>query len=71
MELTRIPNLELEWPGRCDRVRRVNARIDPLGMTRPARDPGERRFLAELGQLGPFTESAVQLGVTTVNEPEQ
>lgn len=27
-------------------------------MTRPARDPDERAFLARTGQLGPFVESA-------------
>ena len=58
MNLTRIPNIELEWAKRCERVRRVNARIDPRGMTRPARDPDERRFLEAAGQLGPFTESS-------------
>jgi hypothetical protein len=58
MDLMRIPNLELEWAERYERVRRVNARIDPRGMTRPARDPDERRFLDAAGQLGPFTESS-------------
>lgn len=58
MDLTRIPNLELEWAERYERVRRVNARIDPRGMTRPGRDPDERRFLEAVGQLGPFSESS-------------
>ncbi len=57
MDLTRVPNLELEWPERYERVRRVNARIDPRGMTRPERDPDERRFLEAVGQFGPFSES--------------
>lgn len=58
MDLTRIPNLELEWAERYERVRRVNARIDPRGMTRPARDRDERRFLEAADQLGPFRESS-------------
>jgi hypothetical protein len=58
MDLTRIPNIELEWAERHERVRRVNARIDARGMTRPVRDPDERRFLEAAGQLGPFGESS-------------
>jgi hypothetical protein len=58
MDLTRIPNLEVEWAERYERIRRVNARIDPRGMTRPARDPDERRFLEATGQLSPFSESS-------------
>lgn len=59
MDLMLIPNLEVDWPERYERLRRVGARIDPRGMTRPPRDPDERCFLAATGQLGPFTESAV------------
>lgn len=58
MDLTRIPDLELQWAERYERIRRVNARIDPRGMTRPARDPDERCFLEVAGQLGPFSESS-------------
>ena len=57
MDLTRIPNLELEWAERYERVCGVSARIDPRGMTRPPRDPDERSFLEAAGQLGPFSES--------------
>ena len=63
MDLTRVPNLELEWAERYERVRRVNARIDPRGMTRPARDPDERLFLEAAGQLGPFRESLIAVPV--------
>lgn len=70
MNLTRIPNLEVEWAERCERVRRVQARTDPAGMTRPPRDPDERRFLASTGQLGPFRES-ILLGVSVpIDVPE-
>ncbi|HEX6748449.1 MAG TPA: hypothetical protein VF092_14220 [Longimicrobium sp.] len=34
----------------------LRKRINPTGMTRPARDPDERAFLAERGALGPFVE---------------
>jgi hypothetical protein len=71
MDLTRIPNLEVDWPERYERIRRVNARLDPRGMTRPPRDPDERRFLAAAGQLSPFTASGiVGLGVA-LDVPEQ
>lgn len=66
MGLTRIPNLELDWAERYERVRGVNARIDPRGMTRPARDPDERRFLEAAGQLGPFSESVVRTPVVAL-----
>jgi hypothetical protein len=59
VELSRIPDLEVTWAERCERVRRVNARIDPRGMSRPPRDPDELRFLTATGQLGPFEESVV------------
>lgn len=70
MDLDRIPNLELDWAARYERVRRVNARIDPTGMTRPARDPDERRFLAATGQLGPFVESGVLVASLGADVPE-
>lgn len=68
MDLTRVPNLELDWPERIERVRRVSARIDPRGMTRPPRDPDERRFLEATGQLGPFSESVVVRAALDVPE---
>ena len=34
----------------------LRKRIDPTGMTRPARDPDERAFPAERNALGPFVE---------------
>ena len=69
MDLTRIPNLELEWAERYARIRRVNARIDARGMTRPTRDPDERRFLEATGQLGPFSESVVRIPVVALLVP--
>ncbi len=70
MNLTRIPNVELEWAERYERVRRVQARMNPSGMTRPPRDPDERRFLMETGQLGPFEESVVVAIGVAVDVPE-
>jgi hypothetical protein len=52
-----IPNIELIWATRAERVARSQARTNPSRMSRPARDPEERAFLAETGQLGPFVES--------------
>lgn len=54
-----IPNIELSWTVRAERVARSQARTNPSRMTRPARDPDERRFLASTEQLGPFVESVV------------
>lgn len=71
MDLTRIPDLEVEWAERYERVRRVNARTDPREMTRPPRDPDEWRFLAAAGQLGPFSESGVVELAFGVDMPEQ
>lgn len=51
-----IPDLSEKWPERWERVRRSQARTDTTGMTRPPRDPDERRFLRRTGQEGPFRE---------------
>jgi hypothetical protein len=56
-DLGKIPDLELVWPLRVDRVQRSRARTNPAGMTRPPRDSDERAFLAARGQLGPFVET--------------
>jgi hypothetical protein len=50
------PDLSDKWPIRLQRVRRSQARVDVVGMTRPARDPDEREFLRRTGQEGPFSE---------------
>lgn len=70
MDLTAIPNLELEWSERAARVRRSQARVDPSRMTRPARDLDERAFLASRGQLGPFVESLVVVDELGLDVPE-
>lgn len=57
IDLHDIPDLELVWRERAERVRRSRARTSATGMTRPPRDPDERAFLAERGQLGPFEEA--------------
>jgi hypothetical protein len=38
------------------RVLKLNERIVPAGMTRPARAPWKRAILARMGGLGPFGE---------------
>ena len=48
--------LEQIWSARRQAMRSRLARIDPRGMTRPARDPDERAWLAERGE-GTFIES--------------
>lgn len=53
------------WPGRLARVRRSQERTDLSGMTRPTRDPDERRFLTETGQAGPFREVESDPGLPT------
>lgn len=54
-----IPDLTREWAVRAERIAGVRARTDVTGMTRPARNPDERDFLARTGQLGPFVEVVV------------
>ena len=50
-------DIETAWAERAARVQRSQARANPMGMTRPPRDPDERAFLVERGQQGPFTET--------------
>jgi hypothetical protein len=71
MNQNRIPNLEVVWAERTARVQAVQARTDPTGMTRPRRDPDERRFLTGMGQLGPFIESDVGLVIVPLDVPKQ
>ncbi|MBB4638186.1 hypothetical protein [Longimicrobium terrae] len=51
-----ISELRAMWAKRRAAAAEVRSRIDPTGMTRPARDPDERAFLRERGGLGPFVE---------------
>ncbi|HEU4456181.1 MAG TPA: hypothetical protein VFR81_24145 [Longimicrobium sp.] len=44
------------WDRRRKAAEEVRRRLDPTGMTRPARDPEEAAFLRETGQEGPFVE---------------
>lgn len=50
-------DLREKWKIRLERIRRSQARTDTRGMTRPARDPDERKFLKRTGQEGPFVEA--------------
>ena len=52
-----LEELERLWAVRARRVAAVRARIAERGLTRPARDPDERAWLAERGALGPFVEA--------------
>jgi hypothetical protein len=51
------PDLSEKWQIRLERIRRSQARTDTRGMTRPPRDPDERKFLERTGQEGPFVEA--------------
>jgi hypothetical protein len=54
-----IPDLSENWEKSLERVRRVNARSDVHGMTRPLRNPDEREFLRRIGREGPLQEVAL------------
>ena len=51
-----LAELREMWDRRRRAAEEVRARIDPTGMTKPARDPEEAAFLRETGQEGPFVE---------------
>jgi hypothetical protein len=61
-DLRDIPDLELVWRERVERVRHSRARTVPVGMTRPPRNLDERIFLDARGALGPFVEVAAWEG---------
>ena len=46
-----------QWAIRLERMRRYRERSNPSGMTRPPRDPAERKFLRDTGQEGPYIET--------------
>lgn len=46
-----------QWAVRLERIRRYRERSNPDGMTRPPRDPDERKFLEETGHTGPYVET--------------
>ncbi|HYH82257.1 MAG TPA: hypothetical protein VEX86_20780 [Longimicrobium sp.] len=58
MDLKSVDWAELRgmWRRHRAAVADLRKRVDPSGMTRPARDPDERAFLAERDGLGPFVE---------------
>ena len=56
MELD-LTELRRMWSERRARLDAILRRVDTRGMTRPARDPEERAWLAEqAGRSGPFVE---------------
>jgi hypothetical protein len=58
MDIDSIDLSELRemWARRRAAAAPFRALVNPTGMTRPARDPDERAFLAERNALGPFVE---------------
>lgn len=52
-----LSELEEMWDRRARAVQEAIRKIDTTGMTRPRRDPAERKFLEERGRLGPFIET--------------
>lgn len=51
-----LTTLRRTWNARREALRAILRRIDPRGMTRPAREPEERAWLEERGQAGAFIE---------------
>ena len=51
-----LASLRAMWAQRQANAAPFRALVDPTGMTRPARHPDERAFLAERNGLGPFVE---------------
>ena len=58
MDINKIDWTDLRemWQRHRAAVADLRRRVDPTGMTRPARHPDERAFLAERNGLGPFVE---------------
>ena len=52
-----LSELEEMWDRRARAVQEAIRKIDTTGMTRPRRNPAERKFLEERGWLGPFVET--------------
>ncbi|HLL47144.1 MAG TPA: hypothetical protein VK399_10545 [Longimicrobiaceae bacterium] len=54
-----LSELEAMWERRSKLVEEAKRNINTTGMTRPRRDPAERKFLEERGRLGPFIETDI------------
>lgn len=52
-----LTELRRTWDARREALRGLLRRVDPRGMTRPARDPEERAWIDERGE-SPFVEDA-------------
>lgn len=52
-----LSELRAMWERRRRLVREAKKDFDTTGMTRPQRDPDERKFLEERGMLSPFIET--------------
>ncbi|MDQ3696886.1 MAG: hypothetical protein M3373_02520 [Gemmatimonadota bacterium] len=51
-----LTDLQRDWAWKREAMREILSRIDPRGLTRPARDASERAWLQERGE-GSFIES--------------
>jgi len=51
-----LADLQRDWARKREAMREILKRIDPRGLTRPARDASEREWLRERGE-GTFLES--------------
>lgn len=51
-----LTDLQRDWARKREAMREILKRIDPRGLTRPARDSSEREWLRERGQ-STFVES--------------
>lgn len=56
-----LGQLEETWARRRARLDRIARRVDRRGMTRPRRNPDERAWLEERGELPPTKEIATPL----------
>lgn len=63
--------LEEMWDRRARAVQEAVRKIDTTGMTRPRRDPAERKFLEERGRLGPFIETDIPFAYPRRRRPGQ
>jgi hypothetical protein len=56
LPLIDLSELRMMWERRRAAAEPMRRRIDPRGMTRPARSPEERAWLAQRGETSVFVE---------------
>lgn len=57
-----LSELRIMWRRRREAASPMRNRIEPRGMTRPARSPEERAWLEERGETSPFSEVGSRQG---------